>query len=497
MLVRDVICSALQMGDPVFILGLAGIIINIFLDILITRDIFGDTARPHAHRGSNTLSIRKNPAILLSLLYMAFILYGTTIPFDLTTASQVLSDSINSIRWMPFQRAPGVRESIPDIASNFLLFIPLGLFLSYAGFSAKRRRPPWSVFILTWTASAVISAITEAIQILSPSRITSLTDLLTNTMGAIFGTAVSFAFYRLARTPLAKWCRQEVLRSPAVLLFIAYAGLLILGALAPLDVSLDVSSIKEGLKSARLNPFSDPAPWPKMLGIFLWFAGLCYLLCHVLTACVRRLQNILAILTALVISSLMSFAVELTQIFIASRLTATRDILAGIAGAFYGGVLFALLNTTVLRGDGSAREPLRGEKVYWLTLVHYLVYLVHEALYPYTFHYPTLPSGIPISIFLPFSSYYGRTNAMALFDFLGGVARFAPLGYFAQGYSAGTGTRAKWKAIALSLTLGIALEGLQLGIAGRYADISDVIAAGCGGYVGFVVWRWYRRDRAV
>jgi len=42
------------------------------------------------------------------------------------------------------------------------------------------------------------------------------------------------------------------------------------------------------------------------------------------------------------------------------------------------------------------------------------------------------------------------------------------------------------------LGVGIVLEGLQLGVAGRYADISDVIAAGCGGYVGVVVWRWWQ-----
>jgi len=441
------------------------------------------------------LSARKNPTILLTLLYLAFILYGTTIPFDLTTASSVISDNINSIRWLPFQRAPGVRESLPDIASNLLLFIPLGLFLSYAGFSSKRRRAPWAVFSLTWAAAAATSALTEVIQILSPSRITSLTDLLTNTMGAICGTAISFAFYRWARTPLAKWSRQEVLRSPAVLLLIAYASLLILGALAPLDVSLDVSSIKHSLKSARLNPISDPSPWSKMLGVFLWFAGLCYLLCHVIVARIRRLRNLLGILTALVLSSLVSLALELAQIFIASRLTTTRDILAGIAGAFYGCILFAPLNATVLRRDGSSREVLRGGKVFWLALLHYLLYLVNEALHPYTFLYPSSWPSITLSTFLPFSSYYAHTSSMALFDFLSGIARFAPLGYFVQGYRSLTSKRSKWKAVVISLILGFVLEGLQLGISGRYADISDVIAAGCGGYVGFAVWRWYRWER--
>jgi glycopeptide antibiotics resistance protein len=443
------------------------------------------------------LSVRKNPAILLTLLYLAFILYGTTIPFDLTTASPVLSDNINSIRWMPFQRAPGVRESIPDIASNLLLFIPLGLFICYAGLSAKRKRTPWSVFILTLTASAATSAITEAIQILSPSRITSLTDLLTNTIGAACGAVISFIFYHWARASLAGWCRREVLRSPAVLLLIVYASLLIIGTLVPLDASLDVDSIKQSLKSARLDPFRDPIPWSKVLGVLLWFAGLCYLLCHVLTAQIRRLPNILGILIALVISSLVALTTELAQIFIASRLTTTLDILAGTVGALYGGLLFALFNASALRGESSDHKLLRGGKLFWLALIHYLIYLVNEALHPYTFLYsPQLPR-ITLSTFLPFSSYYGNTSAMALFDFLCGIARFAPLGYLAQGYRTLTGKQSQWKSIAITLILGFFLEALQLGIAGRYADISDVIAAGCGGYVGFVVWRWYRRERAV
>jgi glycopeptide antibiotics resistance protein len=122
---------------------------------------------------------------------------------------------------------------------------------------------------------------------------------------------------------------------------------------------------------------------------------------------------------------------------------------------------------------------------------------VNEALRPYTFLYLLPLPSITLSTFIPFSSYYGNTSAMALFDFLGGIARFAPLGFLVQGYRTLTGKQSQWKPIAISLILGFFLEALQLGIAGRYADISDVIAAGCGGYVGFVVWRWYRRERAV
>ena len=92
---------------------------------------------------------------------------------------------------------------------------------------------------------------------------------------------------------------------------------------------------------------------------------------------------------------------------------------------------------------------------------------------------------------VPFASYYGKTNALALFDFLGGILRFIPLGFLLQGYGRAHRASRKWSAVLICLLTGILLEGMQLFVAGRYADSSDIIAAGCGGYAGWWLWRWW------
>jgi glycopeptide antibiotics resistance protein len=438
------------------------------------------------------LANTSKPTVLLVLLYVAFILYGTTIPFDFTANSTIIQANLRAIRWTAFQRAPGVRESIPDMISNVLLFIPLGVLITYAGLSLRKKRPIWAVLIFSVMISAGMSALVETLQILSPSRTTSLTDFLTNGMGAICGMAIALAFTRWMKDPLAAWLRREALRSPAMILLIVYFALLALGALAPLDVSLDVGSIKDGLKSARLDPLADPTPWSKALANVLWFAGLSYLLCHVLIIHIRRLGSFLTILASLAMSAFLAFGLELAQIFISSRVTTTRDVLAGLLGALYGGILFILLNLPVLTRRTEDHKPLQGRSIFWLVLVHYLIFLFHEALYPYDFYLPPAVSSVVRTALLPFSAYYSKTNVLALFDFLGGIARFSPLGFLIQEHGLPSGKRRKWAAILLCLGLGTVLESLQLGIAGRYADITDVIAAGCGGYVGWAVWRWWK-----
>ncbi|MFC1683459.1 VanZ family protein, partial [Candidatus Zixiibacteriota bacterium] len=158
-------------------------------------------------------NVRKNPAVLLALLYAIFILYGTTIPFDLTLDATVVNSGIDAIRWTPFQRVTGMRESLPDMATNFLLFIPLGALLAFAGYRSRRFKYNLIALILAILASGTLSALVEALQIYSPTRVTSITDLMINIGGAACGAMASFIFYRWARDPLLSWCRREIDRS--------------------------------------------------------------------------------------------------------------------------------------------------------------------------------------------------------------------------------------------------------------------------------------------
>jgi glycopeptide antibiotics resistance protein len=382
----------------------------------------------------------KNSLVLLSL-FVLFIFYGTTLPYDLTSEGRVIRHNIDSIRWTPMTRPDGSRESIPDMVSNVLLFIPLGALIGWV-ISQRRKRVSWRlIFGLALFGSALLSGLVETLQLLSVSRITSVTDLLTNTFGGLLGAVLVALFLKLLPGSHLQWTDREHLPAPELLLVLAYAAVLFLSATVPFDVSLDIGHIKTGLRAVRLDPLSDPTPWSKMLGSALWMAGLSFLLG--LTLFRRKLRGqssggrLLAGLAALAGAALLTVALEFMQIFIGSRVAAVRDILAGLAGAVYGVLWFLLLRPSVpVSKEPSAQgktRSFRSSRLFWPVAIHYLIFLVHGALYPYAFARPGNLSDLIAQALVPFASYYGKTNALALFDFLGGILRFIPLGFLLQG----------------------------------------------------------------
>jgi glycopeptide antibiotics resistance protein len=442
--------------------------------------------------------------LILLIIYSLFILYSTTLPFDLTTAAETVRHNIHSIRWTPLVRPDGSRESIPDVASNLLLFVPLGVLIGLVTLSMRGKGSWLKALWFALAGSALLSALVESVQILSISRVTSVTDLCTNAIGGLSGGLLSVLSLLTLKKPLRRWHERKGLPSPEMLLLAVYVTALFLSYTIPFDISLDIGHIKAGLKSALLDPFSDPTPPSKMLGNALWMAGLSFLLCFVLCrqAPFRRSRDgrMLAVLVAVAGSTGLTIFLEILQIFIGSRVAATRDILAGLGGAVYGALLFVLLKPPVLSGGQAppqrGRSALWEKRIFWLMVIHYLLFLAHGALYPYIFSRPEALTDSIARALVPFASYYGKTNALALFDFLGGIVRFTPLGFLLQGYGRVHRRSRKGTTILICVLLGGVLEGLQLTVAGRYADSSDIIAAGCGGYAGWWVWRWWRGEAA-
>jgi len=300
-----------------------------------------------------------------------------------------------------------------------------------------------------------------------------------------------------------QWAAGKNIPVPELLLLFAYVAVLFLSATIPFDISLDIGHITSGLKAVRLNPFSDPAPSSKMLGTALWLAGLSFLLCLVLYRLRsfhrRRGGRLLAVLAALTGTALYTVLVEMLQVFIGSRVATARDILAGLGGSVYGALWFLLLKPSgPAEGGASLQAPAEARdrsRLLRLFIVHYLLFLAHGALYPYDFVRPEALSRSISAALVPFASYYGKTDALALFDFLGGILRFVPLGFLLQGHGRAHQGSRKWSAVLICLLIGVLLEGMQLIVAGRYADSSDIIAAGCGGYAGWRVWRWWANRR--
>lgn len=85
---------------------------------------------------------------------------------------------------VPFEAAYAVLE----FAANIALFVPLGVLL-VAGW---RRIPAWTIVAVGAAASTVI----ELVQLALPSRYSTLSDVIANTLGTAVGLVIARAFLR-------------------------------------------------------------------------------------------------------------------------------------------------------------------------------------------------------------------------------------------------------------------------------------------------------------
>ncbi len=90
-----------------------------------------------------------------------------------------------------------------DILANVLAYVPLGFFLSLV----RHRQAPWGRFALALAGGAALSFVLESLQMLLPSRVASVMDLMSNTVGSTFGGAFGVMF---AHAPGARRAIREV-----------------------------------------------------------------------------------------------------------------------------------------------------------------------------------------------------------------------------------------------------------------------------------------------
>jgi len=90
----------------------------------------------------------------------------------------------DSVRWIPFYDPP---HTLFDILANLLLFVPFGF--SYVQSRKKQQKP--ATWLRTVILAAVLSASVEFFQVFCHNRIPSTTDVCSNIMGAVVGTALA------------------------------------------------------------------------------------------------------------------------------------------------------------------------------------------------------------------------------------------------------------------------------------------------------------------
>jgi len=430
------------------------------------------------HVAHRTRTLPRRPAFAFFCAYALFVMYATLLPFQFCFDHTALKQKRAWINWNPTQLVSGEPTPLADVVSNIAFFVPLGCI----GLHAQRRRGLAATIARATLAGALLSVGVETLQFFTPTRNPSTSDVLTNGAGAALGALLAALMQQhqgALHQRILGWMRRE----PLLPVCIGFALVVILAAIIPFDFAVTASFLKRAVRTARLDPWNDPAPWRASVAVLLQYAVLAGLVLQ--TAARMQWGRMAGRIAACALGvALLGVGLEVVQLAVRSRTTSARDALAAVAGVVVG--------LAVALGLGTGRRARHG----WLLVGGaYAGSIALLALQPFEFDFTweTLRGRVSYTSLIPYSSYYYRANVAAVADFLEGLLCYLPLAFvLAHAHTRHNHARARLApAVALTcMMLALVLEVLQLGMPRRYAEVSDVLTAGLGGMLGASAWRW-------
>lgn len=282
--------------------------------------------------------------------------------------------------------------------------------------------------------------------------------------------------------------RRQRVPYPRFLLLLAatvYSVFVVYGSLVPLDYR--AMPVDEALSRFRAIPYLDlgmgsRADW---VANILLFVPLAFLWLGVLWHRWNAGLRVLASLAVLAVLGASSVLIEFTQLFFPPRTVSQNDILAECIGALVGVVAWWAFGPRLVRWLASWLQG-RGD----LSLAQRLLAVYLAALYAYAL----LPLDLTISpvevfhklqegrlVLIPFGGLPGDA-AQAAYDLLTDVAIWVPVGFLWR-RSGITGARALRNVLLTALLL----EFLQLWVFSRVSDVTDILTAALGGWIGVFI----------
>jgi VanZ family protein len=275
--------------------------------------------------------MRTKTFALLTVGYVIFVLYGSLVPFDYMP----LSWEEAWTRWREVCARPLGADSRTDFATNVILFVPLG-FLFVGTFSVYRGRV-FAVLVasLVIPSCTALSAAIEFTQLEFPARVSSLNDVLAESIGAVIGSLVWIAWGRritdYVESVWVAWGPDNL----AVKLLPAYVFFLVLIHVMPLDLSISPAEIYRKWKQGRviLVPFTtDYGSIGQCVFKTTWnlvyFAPMGWLLSLWPQ---NRFANSWRVLAS---GTFTAGAVEFLQLFVRTRYCDVTDIITGTIGVW-------------------------------------------------------------------------------------------------------------------------------------------------------------------
>lgn len=434
----------------------------------------------------NGLNSQRKSAHYLLAAYCLFIIYGCFIPFRFN-----LDPNFVRWRWEVFLLEPIQgqipRPSLPDLASNILLFVPFGMLCTWARMAKGTPERALSQPSLTAIFGLLFGLAIESGQTMSPWRSPSLLDILCNGAGALIGALSGRVLFRAFERPVETNFLYALSGQPSLLVL----GYLLLGVLMdsfyPFAVTLDIYAIWQNVKQSQFIPFQGGLHryWLDLLvekGAV--FAAIGYLFYRNIRF---RVSSINARSIWLMCSGV-ALSIETCKLFVAGRSFYSENVIISSCGALCAIFLYP-------RFAAPAWLKRRRHEVYLTIVVAFLVYFETS---PFDWApLNQLPARFSRIEWLPFKSYYSAEPLAALFDFQTKIYFLMPLGFVIM--YLGTVQRAalpRRRALFVCLFIAIALESLQILIQSRIPSVTDVIIFSASAWVGIVLFEVFRKTKA-
>jgi len=376
----------------------------------------------------NTNRWQKKLLILSAFAYLSFVIYGSLVPLNVRSLSFEEA-------WSAFVNIPYLELGIgsrADWVANILLFIPLAFLWQGVIWPLRGAFYRFLSALGLWGACILLSILIEFMQVFFPPRTVSLNDILAEGIGAGIGIIA----WRLVGPALLRWLPEWRAQQGASslcerILWVYLAGLFFYN-LMPLDLTISPVEIYHQWKEGRvvLIPFGfsvkDTAQliYDLTTDIVIWIP---VAVLWVLSA-KKSLGHIwLAVL-------LFAVFIEISQLFVYSRVTDVTDILTaaigGGVGVWIGG---RLRSKFFLKKESGAIRPTRsrhffiglGGAVLWTGILILIFW------YPFDFHVERnfVLERLSSFVKVPFVAYYFGTEFRALTEVFHKILFFVPLGF--------------------------------------------------------------------
>ncbi len=435
---------------------------------------------------------------LLTVLSLLFILQSGLVPFDFDFAGSTVHHFEVSTSPLTF----------PDVVANLFLYVPLGMFLHWS--VTRVIRSGALSFALTVAICGLVSGSIEWVQAYSPSRVSSLIDLVTNSTGAALGACLSSAG-RWLMPRLIGAALFEFKGRPAVATLKAYCGLLIVVAAIPFSFSFDAARLGTAVKASVFIPFGlsmeqralkeqgelggdqgalSLLRWERLRRWARWAAeAASFVVCAWLLQVVLRDDygfNPRAS-TALTWWLFGLFAVALSglQLPIVSRGCDVTDILFRWLGIGIG-----LATRSLVFRDAPQR---RTEGMIRAARIAVVGYIVYTGMLPFEFARPRDGVFAPMSAtaFLPFMAYFETRFDLMMTDVLEKFTAYGLLAASIAVYSQRLSPTPLGSRVLRGTVTGVALssiiEVVQMFLPIRVVSLTDPIVAAAGCIAGAVL----------